>query len=129
MSKRKFKRTHRADDTTSASKKSAQLHQQPNTEAASQPMIQALVWYKEEDWDKLMNLFSDRDQLPHTYSDWLARAEEKKNEIQASGDVVIKVYIDPETFPEWCANKGFPMDSEARSQLAIEVAQAQSFSL
>lgn len=93
------------------------------------PMIQAMVWYHENDWETLKSLFTDAHLLPKTYADWLTRAEEMKTRVQAAGDVVIKVFIDPETFPAWCEKKGLPMDAEARSQLAIEVAQAQSFSL
>lgn len=88
-----------------------------------------MVWYREEDWDTLKGLFADAHLLPKTYNDWLKRAEEMKTKVQAAGDVVIKVFIDPETFPAWCEKKGIAMDAEARSQLAIEVAQAQSFSL
>jgi hypothetical protein len=95
----------------------------------AQPTIQAMVWYKEEHWETLKSLFTDADRLPRTYGDWLQRAEEMKTQIQAAGDVVIKVYIDPETFPAWCRHKGLAMDAEARSQLAIEVAQSQSFSI
>jgi len=41
----------------------------------------------------------------------------------------MKVFIDPETFPAWCKEKGKDMDSNARAELAIEVATQQSFSL
>lgn len=88
-----------------------------------------MVWYREEDWDTLKTLFTDAHLLPATYADWLARAEEMKTRVQADGDVVIKVFIDPVTFPVWCEKKGLNMDAEARSRLAIEMAQAQSFSL
>ncbi len=93
------------------------------------PMIQAMVWYRQEDWDTLKGLFADSHLLPKSYSDWLARAEEMKARVQADGDTVIKVFIDPQTFPAWCTDKGLAMDAEARSQLAIEMAQAQSFNL
>lgn len=94
-----------------------------------QPTIQAMVWYREEHWETLKTLFTDADRLPATYNDWLQRAEQMKNQVQAAGDIVIKVFIDPVTFPAWCEKKGIPMDAEARSQLAIEVAQSQSFSI
>lgn len=96
---------------------------------ARQPMLQALVWYKEEHYTELLTLFADAEQLPSTYEHWLTRATEKKEEVEAAGDQVIKVFIDPKTFPEWCRKKGLPMDANSRSQLAIEVAQARSFSL
>ncbi|WP_240910140.1 hypothetical protein [Desulfopila sp. IMCC35008] len=120
MSQRKFKRAQQKQ----------QKDPQPVTQPPqSQPSVQAMVWYKEEHWDTLKLMFVDGDRLPPTYEEWHKRAEEMKKQAQASGDAVIKVFIDPETFPEWCAQKGVEMDSEARSQLAIEVAQEQSFSL
>lgn len=96
---------------------------------ARQPMLQALVWYKEEHYIELLALFDDAELLPPTYQQWFLRAEEKKNEIEAEGDQVIKVFIDPETFPAWCEERKLAKDANARSQLAIEVAQARSFSL
>lgn len=94
-----------------------------------QPMLRAMVWYKEEDYETLLGLFDDTELLPKTYSDWEKRAEDKKQEVEAAGDQVMKVFIDPETFPDWCASKNLPMDANSRSQLAIEVAQANSFAV
>ncbi len=91
------------------------------------PSIQAMVWYKEEDWDSLMKLFTDTHLLPKTYNDWLPRAEAMVKKVEGNGDVVMKVYIDPETFPAWCNDKNREMDSSARADLAIEVATQQSF--
>ena len=99
--------------------------QQPDRE----PMIQAMVWYKQEDYDALRAIFQDGDQLPPTYDEWLKKAEAKKAEGEAEGDQVVKVFIDPETFPEWCRIKNLPMDANSRSQLAIEIVQARSFQL
>ncbi len=120
MSQRKFNR---------AQQKSKKTKKEVQPSSAEQPSIQAMVWYKKEHWESLKALFDDADMLPKTYEDWLSRAEEMQAKVQAAGDMVIKVYIDPETFPEWCEKKGVKMNAEARSQLAIEVAQAQAFSL
>lgn len=119
MSQRKFERAR--------GKKGKAL--QTGGQEEFQPSVQAMVWYKEEDWQQLREMFADSDSLPETYADWLQRAEKMKEQVQADGDAVIKVYIDPQTFPQWCRDKGLRMDAEARSQLAIEVAQARSFSL
>ncbi|MFT5701421.1 MAG: hypothetical protein ACI8ZB_004315 [Desulforhopalus sp.] len=94
-----------------------------------QPMIRAMVWYKEEDYDSLLAIFDDAELIPPTFVDWLVRAEEKKAEVESAGDQVIKVFIDPETFPEWCDSRNLPKDANSRSTLALEVAQANSFSL
>jgi hypothetical protein len=100
-----------------------------NKQSEHEPVLQAMVWYKEEHYPELLAIFDDAHLLPATYSDWLLRAEAKKTEVEASGDQVIKVFIDPETFPQWCKDKKLPKDANSRSQLAIEVAQAQSFRL
>lgn len=120
MSQRKFKR---------AKEKSSKPAQGPQPAPDHQPSVQAMVWYKKEHWDTLREMFADGDMLPKSYQDWEQRAEKMKADAQQAGDAVIKVYIDPETFPQWCKEKGLEMNSEARSQLAIEVAQEQSFSL
>lgn len=96
MSQRKFARAQQKKN-----KNTKEADQQPQ----HQPSVQAMVWYKKEHWDQLKALFADGDQLPRTYDDWLKRAEEMKATVQAQGDAVIKVYIDPETFPEWCEKK------------------------
>jgi hypothetical protein len=41
----------------------------------------------------------------------------------------MKVFIDPETFPKWCAEKNMPKDANSRAELAMEVARERSFSL
>jgi hypothetical protein len=122
MSQRKFKRARQKTGK-------AEARPQPDRQPDRQPEVQALVWYKEEHWSTLKEMFVDGDMLPASFSDWLKRAEQMKTDAEAAGDAVIKVYIDPDTFPQWCEAKGLPMNSEARSQLAIEIAQARSFSL
>ncbi len=98
-----------------------------NLSDTQEPSIQAMVWYKEEHWDTLTKIFTDSHLLPKSYADWLARAEEMVKKVEGSGDVIMKVFIDPDTFPAWCKEKGREMDSDARAELAIEVATQQSF--
>ncbi len=96
---------------------------------ARPPTLKAMVWYKEEHYQPLLALFDDAELLPPTYQDWLVRAEEKRTEVEAAGDQVLKVFIDPDTFSEWCEKKNLPRDANSRTELALEVAQARSFSL
>jgi len=120
-------------NTAGAGKTAARIQQKREMRAASQPAaepaIQVMVWYKEEDYDTLRAMFVDGEQLPPTYTEWLRRAEEKKTQGEAEGDRVVKVFIDPETFPQWCEIKQMPMDANSRSQLAIEIVQARSLQL
>ncbi len=86
-----------------------------------------MVWYKQEDWKQLRRILPDSYLLPKKYKDWLARAEEKERQVRDSGSVVIKVFIDPITFPAWCRKKGREMDAESRTMMAIEVATTRQF--
>lgn len=118
---------------TGSGKTVAKLKKKKENRTGSTPqrdtVLQAMVWYKEEHYTLLRSIFSDTILLPPLYTDWLTRAEEKKAAVEAAGDQVIKVFIDPETFPQWCAEKNLQMDAEARTRLALEVAQAQSVTL
>lgn len=102
---------------------------QASKENGHEPCLQAMVWYRQEHYQQLLTLFSDAALLPPTYTAWLSRAEAKKTEVEAAGDQVIKVYIEPENFGQWCREKGLPTDAESRTRLAIEVAQMQTFNL
>jgi len=114
--------------TAARIKEKQQRHATPEA-PSQQPSLQAMVWYKEEHYQALLAIFDDSHLLPPSYREWLVRAEEKKAEVEARGDQVIKVFIDPETFPEWCEKKDLAKDANARAELALEVAQARSFSL
>lgn len=94
---------------------------------ASAAMIQAMVWYRPEDWDALMKIFTDTHLIPPTYEEWEKRAEQNRQAVKADGDVVMKVYVDPVTFPAWCEKKGMAPDAEARTTFAIEVVTKQQF--
>ena len=86
---------------------------------ATQPMIQAMVWYREEDYAPLLSIFDDGDLLPPTYRDWLGRAEEKKSEIEAAGGVAIvegREFVVPDDVRRMlvpCGGHRVPLTAEA----------------
>jgi hypothetical protein len=79
-----------------------------------------IAWYKPEHYDELKRLFSDGRNLPSTYNEWLKQAEGLLNKLKREGQTVEKVYIEPDTFPAWCAEKGMDVDSKARVRFADE---------
>ena len=58
-------------------------------------MVIGIVWYKEEDYPILKNLFEDGDTLPDTYSEWLEKAQNLFNQLIQRGLTPVKAYIDP----------------------------------
>lgn len=67
------------------------------------PPAVGAFWIREEDYPALLKIFDDGDKLPPSWNEWLKMAEEMEQGLQAYGHVVLRVYIDPATFPDWCA--------------------------
>ncbi|SDH41433.1 MULTISPECIES: hypothetical protein [unclassified Duganella] len=84
------------------------------------PQVQAiaLVWYHEKNYDQLKAMFEDGDNLPRTFLQWQDKAEQGRKKFSREGKKVIKAYIDPETFPKWCAANGHRIDAAGRTAFA-----------
>ena len=63
-------------------------------------------WIEEVDYAAARTMFEDGATLPATWKEWLKVAEEMKKGLEAYGHPVMKVRIDPSTFPAWCAARG-----------------------
>ena len=93
-----------------------------NSEDKPPPAVGA-YWIKEEHYPALLRLFDDGD-LPPSWKEWLKMAEEMEQGLKAYGHVVLRVYIDPATFPDWCAAHGTSPGSAGRRKfVAAAVAE------
>jgi len=63
-------------------------------------------WIEEADYPALLKIFEDGATMPGAWAEWLKMAEEMKRGLEAYGHPVMKVRIDPATFPAWCAAHG-----------------------
>ena len=79
-----------------------------------------MPWYRREDWDALVVLFSDLAKLPATYNKWLRRAEQAERELKRQGTITERVYLDPIEFSLWCVDRGTDLDAAARMNFAAE---------
>ena len=77
-----------------------------------------MVWYREADYDKLIAMFVDGRRLHKTFLQWQDAAEQGRKRMVRQGKPVIKCYIDPVTFPAWCANTGHELDAKGRNAFA-----------
>jgi hypothetical protein len=75
-----------------------------------------VYWVKEEDYPALLEIFEDGDKLPPSWKEWLKMAEEMERGLKAYGHPVMRVNIDPGTFPDWCTNHGTNPGREARKK-------------
>jgi len=81
-----------------------------------------IPWYRKDDWPALMAIFEDG-AVFDSFEQWQARAEELEREFQRAGHVVERAYLDPDTFPQWCAQAGFGVNREGRGEFAAEVVE------
>lgn len=79
-----------------------------------------MAWYRQEDYAKIKKIMIDHRKLPDTYKQWLKKANQGFEHFTAQGHIVEKVYIDPDTFPDWCATRGLNVDANARIRFASE---------
>jgi hypothetical protein len=79
-----------------------------------QPPAVGAYWINEEDYPALLRIFADSDKMPPTWSKWLRMAQEMESGLKAYGHVVMRVRIDPNTFPDWCAEHGTSPGREGR---------------
>ena len=84
--------------------------------------VVGIAWYRREDYDHLKAASKDGWKLPDTFDDWLETAQLAYGTLTGQGLTVVRAYIDPDTFPAWCRDHGFEMDTEARMAFGSECA-------
>jgi hypothetical protein len=82
----------------------------------SMPPAVGVYWIREEDYPAVRDVLTDGGKLPRDWKDWLKMAEEMEQGLKAYGHVVLRVTIDPNTFPQWCAENGTSPGSEGRKK-------------
>jgi hypothetical protein len=91
------------------------------------PQIVGVAWYYTDQWDRLLDVASDRETLEDHHEDWLRSAENAMFEFKRIGLSPKKVYVDIEKLIEWCKSENRPVDSSARavfvSKLLIEASK------
>jgi len=75
-----------------------------------------VYWIKEEDYLPLLEIFEDGNKMPPTWKEWLKMAEEMERGLKSYGHPVMRVAIDPNTFPDWCTAHGTTPGREGRKR-------------
>lgn len=77
-----------------------------------------MAWYEEQHYARLRSLFTDGNKLHATFLQWQDAAEHGRKRYVRQGYVVVKAYIDPDTFPVWCTAHGHNVDAQGRMAFA-----------
>ena len=79
----------------------------------------ALAWYRQDQWQLLLDYSTDSDKLDRTYQGWLEHAEEKVNEMGKDGVNIVKIDINIEEMKKWCERHDKQIDGHTRSEYAV----------
>lgn len=80
-------------------------------------------WIDEADYPAALKIFDDGHALPRTWKEWLKIATEMESGLKAYGHPVMRVRIDPATFPAWCAAHGTTPGRAGRKMFVAEAVQ------
>jgi hypothetical protein len=79
-----------------------------------------LGWYRREDWDRLVQMFPDRDQLHDTYDEWLKDVQYGEKLVKREGNITKRIIVDPDELAAWCALRGREPIASARAEYISE---------
>ena len=84
--------------------------------------VVGMVWYRSEDYDAIRRIMADGNIFSTSFLIWRMEAETGEKKLRRNGHTVVRVFIDPETFPDWCRTRGLNIDAKARTTFADGVA-------
>lgn len=90
-----------------------------NSDDKPLPAIGA-YWIEEPDYPALLKISDDGNKMPRSWAEWLKIAEEMEKGLKAYGHPVMRVRIDPATFPDWCAAHGTTPGRQGRKLFVAE---------
>jgi hypothetical protein len=79
-----------------------------------------IAWIRKEDYLACRAVFEDGNQFFPTWEQWEQSAKKSEEEFKAQGYIVERVYIDPDTFADWCQANGVPASRQGRTRLAAD---------
>ena len=81
--------------------------------------VMGVAWYRRDQWDRLLEISSDRAELEDTYDEWKAVAEENLVNLAQHGYELCKVQIDVEELLIWCNSQNRTVDGDARTEFTV----------
>jgi hypothetical protein len=86
-----------------------------------QVRVVGISWFRQQDYPALLRMFDDAHELPRVWKEWLQGAEQMEERTKAAGHAVERVYIDPDTFPDWCRREGVGVNREGRDKFVATI--------
>ena len=87
-----------------------------STKSRQLKQVLGVAWYRREQWNRLLEVSADRDELEENYDDWLRTAEGTLKGLKQMGTALVKVDIDVNKLVAWCVVANRTLDGAARAE-------------
>ncbi|MGH1469973.1 MAG: hypothetical protein ACRBCS_02180 [Cellvibrionaceae bacterium] len=92
-----------------------------------QRLVFGISWFQPDQWERLIDISEDRDQLDDTYEDWRRNTSNTIKELESQGQKIKKVKINLEQLIYWCNENNLPINGKSRSQYVTYLLQQRSY--
>jgi len=79
-----------------------------------------LGWYRRENWDRLLEMSPDQDQIHDTYDEWQKKGRQDGELVKHEGNIPKRLTVDPDELAAWCAMRGREPIASARAEYICE---------
>ncbi|SFI76184.1 hypothetical protein [Nitrosomonas sp. Nm34] len=86
------------------------------------PLVIGMAWYHSGDYDAILKIMIDSNHFPRSFDEWLVKAEREERRLKKAGYTVLRVFINPKTFPAWCKSRELNNDSRSLIEFANSIA-------
>jgi len=101
--------------------KTAQALAQMTARAGGKLRGTSIAWFTAESWTRLLEVASDRWNLPDTFEEFERNATRRFDELVSRGHALERVVLtveDVDALALWCRETGIPLDGHARATMA-----------
>jgi len=80
--------------------------------------VVGVAWYRRDEWQPLLEVSVDREELEDTYDEWLSAMPSRLAEIKKAGLEPHKIDVAIDKLIAWCNSRGRVVDGAARADYA-----------
>ncbi|MEW6350614.1 MAG: hypothetical protein AB1646_16250 [Thermodesulfobacteriota bacterium] len=91
-----------------------------DTQVPATESVNAVAWYRPEQWHRLLEVSADRHELEDTWAEWYANATKFVLRMRSLGVKLLPFHVDVEELVRWCKERGLPIDGGSRSELVAQ---------
>jgi len=82
------------------------------------PHLVPVPWFREGQWQALLSMVADPQNLPSDYGEWMQNMRERWCMLEAQGWLPYKIFLDVDQLRTWCALRRRPINAASRQAYA-----------